>query len=119
MELRVEDHPEPIQELRRLVNLHRAYKHMNQGDDFMGAGNIEGALQEYGTAAGMAPEIEEMPFWHAVALADLGRMDEALPIFRQVFAKSADWATLVSRLPKSGLLRDDPEMMEQILAQVV
>jgi Flp pilus assembly protein TadD len=117
MDLRVEDHPEPIQELRRLVNLHRAYTHMNQGDDFIGAGNIKGALREYRTAAEIAPEMEEMPFWHAVALADLGRVDEALPIFRQVFAKSENWATLVSRLPKSGLLRDDPEMMERILAQ--
>lgn len=118
MELRVEDHPEPISELRRLVNLHRAYQHMNQGDELMGDGQTEEALREYRAAAGMAPEIKEMPFWHAVTLADIGRVDEALPIFRDVFAKNADWAKLVSRLPKAGLLRDDPEMMQRILALV-
>jgi hypothetical protein len=63
----------------------------------------------------MAPEIEELPFWHAVTLADLGRVDEALPIFRQVFAANADWATLVQRLPAAGLLRDDQQMMDRIL----
>ena len=114
MELRVEDHPEPIRELRRLVGLHRAYQHMNRGDDLLGAGEVEQALHEYGAAAGMAPEIEELPFWHAVTLADLGRVDEALPIFRDVFARNAAWATLLTRLPQAGLLRDDPEMMGRI-----
>jgi uncharacterized Ntn-hydrolase superfamily protein len=118
MELRVEDHPEPIHELRRLVDLHRAYQHMNQGDELMGDGQTEEALREYRAAAEMAPEIEEMPFWHAVTLADMGCVDEALPIFRDVFAKNADWAKLLSRLPKAGLLRDDPEMMQRILALV-
>jgi len=114
MELRVEDHPEPIRELRRLVGLHRAYQHMNRGDELLGAGEVEEALHEYRAAAGMAPEIEELPFWHAVTLADLGRVDEALPIFRDVFARNRDWATLLTRLPQAGLLRDDPEMMGRI-----
>ena len=115
MELRVEDHAEPIQELRRLVTLHRAYEHMNRGDDLLGADRVADALVEYRTAAQMAPEIEELPFWHAVTLADLGRVDEALPIFRQVFAVNADWATLVQRLPAAGLLRNDPDMMDRIV----
>ena len=117
MDLRVEDHPEPIPELRRLVNLHRAYEHMNRGDDLLGAGDTEGALHEYGAAAGMAPEIEELPFWHAVTLADIGRVEEALPIFHDVFARNKDWATLLPRLPQAGLLRGDPDMMRRILEQ--
>lgn len=116
MELRVEDHAEPIKELRRLVTLHRAYRHMNRGDEVLGAGKVEEALKEYRRAAQMAPEIEELPFWHAVTLADLGHVEEALPIFREVFAKSDNWATLVQRLPAAGLLRDDPEMMDRILS---
>ncbi|MCP4540974.1 MAG: DUF1028 domain-containing protein [Chloroflexi bacterium] len=119
MELRVEDHPEPIRELYRLVNLHRAYQRMNQGDELMGMGQTEKALQEYRAAAEMVPEIEEMPFWHAVTLADMGRVDEALPIFQTVFTKNADWAKLLPRLPKAGLLRDDSEMMRRILEQAV
>ncbi len=118
MNLRVEDHTQPIRELRRLVNLHHAYEHMNRGDELLGSGAVEEALHEYRAAAEQAPQSEEMPFWHAVTLADLGRIDEALPIFRDVFARNAGWAKLLTRLPKSGLLRDDAEMMKRILALV-
>ena len=118
MSLRVEDHPEPIRELRRLVHVHRAYQHMNRGDDRLGEGETEKALEEYRAAALMVPEIEELPFWQAVTLADLGRMGEALPIFEQVFRVNPAWADLLERLPPVGLLKDDPEMMQQILAMV-
>ena len=115
MDLRVEDHPEPIRELRRLVQIHRAYQHMNRGDERLGEGKVEEALEEYRAAAALAPHIEELPFWQAVTLADLGRLEEALPLFGRVFAVNPTWADLVRRLPASGLLRDDPEMMRRIL----
>lgn len=118
VDLRVEDHREPIRELRRLVQVHRAYQHMNRGDERLGEGRVEEALEEYRAAAGLAPEIEELPFWHAVTLADLGRVDEALPIFEQVFAVEPAWATLLQRLPGVELLRKDEEMMERILSLV-
>jgi len=116
MALRVEDHPQPIDELRRLVTLHRAYEHMNRGDELLGSGETEAALEAYATAADMAPEVVELPFWHAVTLADLGRVDEALAIFREIFAEDDNWAMLVRRLPEAGLLREDREMMERILS---
>lgn len=118
MDLRVEDHPEPIRELRRLIQLHRAYEFMNEGDERLGAGQIEQALEAYSAAAELAPHIEELPFWHAVTLADLGRLEEALPIFRRVFMVNPAWATLLERLPAAGLLREDPEMMARVLALV-
>jgi uncharacterized Ntn-hydrolase superfamily protein len=114
MELRVEDHREPIKELRRLVNIQRAYQHMNKGDDFIGKGQIEQALKAYSEADAMAPEMDELPFWHAIALVEMGRLEEALPIFKHVFEINPDWATLVQRLPAAGLLRNDPEMLARI-----
>lgn len=115
MELRVEDHPDPIVELRRLVDVHRAYELMNLGDQRLGAGKMAEALEAYRTAAELVPYIDELPFWQAVTLANTGRLDEALPIFRQVFSSNPDWAVLVRRLPVCGLLRDDAEMMQRIL----
>jgi uncharacterized Ntn-hydrolase superfamily protein len=117
MELRVEDHPEPIQELRRLVQVHKAYECMNLGDEHLAGGRVEDALQAYQTAARMAPDMDELPFWEAVTLADIGRLEDALPVFKRVFALNPDWAVLVQRLPTSGLLKDDPEMMRRILEQ--
>ncbi|MGB9879208.1 MAG: Zn-dependent protease, partial [Anaerolineae bacterium] len=66
-------------------------------------------------AAQMAPHIAELPFWHAVTLADLGRLDEALPIFREVFVRDPKLVLLLQRLPASGLLHADAETITRIL----
>jgi uncharacterized Ntn-hydrolase superfamily protein len=117
MDLRVEDHPTPIAELRRLVRLHRAYQRVNRGDELLGAQQVEDALREYGAASAMVPESIELPFWHAVALAGLGRIGEALPIFRDVFSRSPEWATLLERLPEAGLLDVSQDTLRRILAE--
>src|SRR5882762_10476777 len=113
-DLRVDDSSQPLQELRRLVTLQRAYNHMNAGDLAVEKKDNEGALREYGAAEKLVPDNAEMIYWHAVALVNMGRLDESLPLFRKVFAMDKNWATLTPRLPKSGLLPDDPKLMEQI-----
>ncbi|MBI5474135.1 MAG: DUF1028 domain-containing protein [Ignavibacteriae bacterium] len=116
MELRVEDHEEPLKELRRLVNVHRAYDHMNAGDLAVEHGDVDGALREYSAAEMMFPNNLEMKFWHATALVNAGRVKESLPIFREVFAKDSNWATLVPRLPASGTLNADEKTIQEILS---
>lgn len=116
-DLRVEDHPEPIAELRRLVQLQRAYHFMNRGDEMAGQARWNEALDEYRKGAELAPDIEELPYWVAVTLFTAGREDEALPIFREVFEKNADWIEVTRRLPAAGLLPDDPAAIRRILAQ--
>ncbi|MHC4413963.1 MAG: DUF1028 domain-containing protein [Planctomycetota bacterium] len=116
-DLRVEDHPNPVQELKRLVRLQRAYLHMNAGDEAMEKGELARAGRQYAAAEELAPEITEIPFWHAVTLAGSDRLDEALPIFQRVFAREPIWADLVPRLVSSGLLPDEPEMIEAIASQ--
>ena len=118
VDLRVEDHPHPVTELKRLLAVHRAYDWMNQGDEFLANREVEKALQAYRSAAELAPDMDELPFWHALTLAELDRMDEAAPIFKAVFQSNPNWAELVKRLPAAGLLKDDPELMQQILALV-
>jgi uncharacterized Ntn-hydrolase superfamily protein len=116
VDLRVEDHPEPLKELRRLVQLHRAYDHMNQGDLAVETGDAQAALREYGSAESMFPDNLEMKFWHAVALVNMGRAEESLPLFAAIFAKDKNWATLLPRLPKVDLLKTDQKTLEKILA---
>jgi uncharacterized Ntn-hydrolase superfamily protein len=114
-DLRVDDHAEPLKELRRLVTLQRAYNHMNAGDLAVEKKDHEGALREYGAAQRLVPTNAEMVFWHAVALVNMKRVDESLPLFKRAFAMDRNWATLVTRLPKSGLLPDDQEIIDRIL----
>ena len=115
-DLRVDDSPEPLQELRRLVRLQRAYNHMNAGDLAVEKKDNEGALREYSAAEKLVPDNAEMIYWHAVALVNMGRVDESLPLFRKVFAMDRNWITLTPRLPKSGLLPDDPKLIERIVS---
>jgi uncharacterized Ntn-hydrolase superfamily protein len=115
-ELRVDDSPQPLQELRRLVTLQRAYNHMNAGDLAVEKKDNEGALREYSAAEKLVPDNAEMIYWHAVALVNMGRVDESLPLFRKVFAMDRNWITLTPRLPKSGLLPDDPKVIERIVS---
>jgi uncharacterized Ntn-hydrolase superfamily protein len=115
-DLRVDDSPEPLKELRRLVRLQRAYNHMNAGDLAVEKKDNEAALREYGAAEKLVPDNAEMIYWHAVALVNMGRVDESLPLFRKVFAMDRNWITLTPRLPKSGLLPDDPEIIQKIVS---
>jgi uncharacterized Ntn-hydrolase superfamily protein len=115
-DLRVDDSPQPLVELRRLVRLQRAYNHMNAGDLAVEKKDNEGALREYGAAEKLVPNSAEMIYWHAVALVNMGRVEESLPLFRRVFAMDRNWITLTPRLPKSGLLPDDPKLIQRIVS---
>ena len=115
-DLRVDDSPEPLKELRRLVTLQRAYNHMNAGDLAVERNDAPGALREYSAAEKLVPGNAEMTYWHAVALVNMGKIDESLPLFRKVFTLDRNWVELTRRLPKSGLLPDDPKLMARLLA---
>ena len=117
-DLRVEDHPEPVQELRRLVHLARAYTHMNAGDEALTRNDVEGALREYAAAQKMVTDQQtngEMAFWHAVTLVGVNRFNEAIPLFRRAFTQDPNWRALVPRLPKAGALPDDAALIKRIV----
>ena len=116
MNLRIEDHPDPLRELRRLITVHRAYDCMNRGDERMAVGDLEGALAAYGEAAALLPENPEVKFWAAVTMIQAGRDKEALQYFEAVFRSDRKWRELVRRLPAAGLLPDDEKLVEKILS---
>jgi uncharacterized Ntn-hydrolase superfamily protein len=116
IDLRVEDLAEPLVELRRLLTMARAYNLMNEGDEHMTVNAIEEAVEAYAAAEALVPDSHEMMFWHAATLAGAGRVDESLPVFARAFALWPLWRELIPRLPASGLLPDDPELIEKILS---
>lgn len=116
IDLRVEDHATPLVEIRRLLTMARAYNLMNKGDELMTVNEVEQAVEAYAGAEALVPDSHEMIFWHAATLAGAGRVDESLPLFEKAFAMWPQWRELVQRLPASGLLPDDPELMAKILS---
>jgi uncharacterized Ntn-hydrolase superfamily protein len=123
-DLRVDDDPQPLEELRRLVTLARAYHHMNAGDLAIERKDNNAALREYGAAeklvAGkqsITPDRRaEILYWHAVALVNMGRVDKSLPLFKRAFALHAAWRQLTPRLSEAGLLPDNSKIIHRIEA---
>jgi len=116
VDIRVDDNPAPLPELRRLLKVQRAYEHMNNGDLAVEKNEMDSAMKEYSIAMKMFPENLEMKFWTAVALANKGMMNEALPMFKQIFKKDKNWKTLTPRLIPNGLLKVTDEQLKKILA---
>lgn len=116
IDLRVDDHPQAVSEISRVLKVHRAYEHMNNGDLAIEEGDVDKALEEYGQARNMFPSNIEMTYWTAVSLANVNRLDEALPLFKEVFSEDKNWVTLTKRITQNGILSVSDEDLEQILA---
>jgi uncharacterized Ntn-hydrolase superfamily protein len=116
VDLRVEDHEHPLRELRRVLRLHRAYEHMNRGDEAVAEGDMESALAEYAEAEALFPDHDEFVFWHAVTLVANQRVGEALPLFGRAFRMNPAWMLVVPRLVEVDQLPSTPGLVERILA---
>jgi len=116
IDLRVEDHEQPVKELSRLLKLHRAYKHMDKGDLAIEHSDMENALKEYDSALNLFPENLEMKFWTAVSLANNQKLKEASELFKTIFTIDNNWRLLTKRLPESGLLNLTKKELEDILS---
>ncbi len=116
VDLQIADHPNPLVEMRRLLKVHSAYEYMNRGDVAIENGDIDAALISYSEAEKLFPENEEMQYWHAVSLVNVGRLNDALPIFKNVFRKNPDWKELTPRIVQVGILRMSQSDLQKIIA---
>jgi uncharacterized Ntn-hydrolase superfamily protein len=99
--LRVEDHPEPLVELRRLCTLHDAYVLAGSGDAMVNEHRYEEAAGLYKQAAQLAPESTELLFWSGLGMAQLGDVDAGVRRLQRVIAQSPGWGQLLAQLPDS------------------
>ncbi len=114
-DVRVEDHDQPLDELRRLVRLRRAYFEMEAGDNAIVAGDEETALDRYSLAVSLMPENPEMLFWKAACLLNAGRVEDAHSLFIEVFDMVPAWRDMVRRLADTGFIEADTASVERIL----
>lgn len=117
IDLRVEDHPEPVKEIKRLLKVFRAYEHMNNGDLAVEKNDMKLAMEHYSAAMKMFPENLEMKYWPAVTLVNNNQLEEALPIFKEIFSIDDNWRKLTPRLTKVGMLNANEEILKKIIDQ--
>lgn len=116
-DLRVDDHPHPVEELKRLVSIRRAWLCFEQSNELAQAHRFEEALPLLKRAMELGPDITELAFQGASILFMAGQVPEALALLHRVFARESGFAELIPRLAAVGLLPNDPALIKLILDQ--
>lgn len=118
VDLRVEDHADPLGELRRLLLLSRVYRKLNEGDEFITKNDVARAVDAYGSATRMLPDAAtngEAVFWTGISLASAGKTEDAIPFLARAYAVHPAWAELMPRLARAGLLPNDAALQERLV----
>lgn len=105
-DLRVDDAPEPLAEIRRLVSIRRAYIHQRRAADASERADLETMEREYAAAERLVGENPEMRYWHAIALLGLGKNDDGIAMLSEIAARDRNWIELTLRLPSMKWLSD-------------
>lgn len=114
--LRVDDHPAPLEELRRLVVLKLAYDRLDIAEKLELAGDADGALREQRAALASHPENAEIAFWTAISLATAGEIDEARRTIAVALEAHPGWEQLLRRLAEDGFLEVPVEALAALLS---
>lgn len=120
IDLRVDDHAEPLVELRRLLTVQRAYDGWNAAEALLqnkesSDENATLAAARFAESPDLMPDNPEGVFWFGCALVNAGQLEAALPYFRRVFAVQPVWRELTPRLAAVGLLPENQEILRRIV----
>ena len=109
-DLRVDDHPEPLAELRRLATIKRGYElgFVKPDAPFE---DIDQGLLQIEDATGGNPE---MTYWAAIALTSMGRLEDGRRLLARANKVSPNWTELLRRLPAAG--NASQEIVDQLLS---
>ena len=98
IDLRVEDSPDPLPELRRLLNIRRSLQVQKQADAIAEAGDKKAAVRKRLEAIAIAPQLIEMRFWTGLSLAETGDLDEGCKLIAEAVNKDRRWLETIQRL---------------------
>jgi hypothetical protein len=115
VDLRVDDHPQPLPELRRLLELKGAYDRLEAAEELDLADDPDGALRERRAAIDAMPGNPEAAFWTAVSLGARGNLDDARPLLASATSADPGWAELLRRLGDRRLSDMTPELVDELL----
>jgi uncharacterized Ntn-hydrolase superfamily protein len=116
IDLRVDDHADPIGEIARLLALKREYDRMEHPDAIIGSADVAALEREHRRFSDLSGGNPELAFWLAVSLAGAGREDDARAVLQWCSEVSPTWPELLRRLPAAGLLTGEPDVVERLIA---
>ena len=115
VDLRLDDHPAPLPELRRLLTLQRAYDRLQAAEDMELEGDLDGSFAERTVAMASVPDNPEIAFWTAISLALHGRLEEGRAALAVALPADPGWAELLRRLGDQGLVEVTPKLAADLL----
>jgi uncharacterized Ntn-hydrolase superfamily protein len=114
MDVRIEDHADPVPELRRIVTLHLAYDLSDDEGEAAKAG--ADPADRYAQARQLAPDAYELVFWRGVELAAAGDVEGGRRELQIAFAADSRWRTTLQHLAAAGREGVTSELAELLLA---
>ncbi len=114
LDMRIEDHPDPVPELRRIVTMQLAYDLLDDEGDAARSGLP--AADRYAEARTMAPDAYELAFWRGVELATGGDVGAGRGELQIAFAADSRWRTTLEHLAAAGREGVTPELAAELLA---
>ena len=100
----MDDHPDPVPELRRLVNLYESYALVETEDEVTDA-------VRYAEARRRAPEAYELVFWMGIEHLRRGATEAARRELRIAFEADSRWHTTLQHLVDARWENLTPELV--------
>jgi uncharacterized Ntn-hydrolase superfamily protein len=115
LDVRVEDHADPVTELERLVHLHEVFRHFETGNDLASDGDLVQAVEELHRAGDLAPEDDQIAFFLGLSLVGTGQVDEGRQLLERAREANPRWAVYLRRLAEAGMFPNDPAFLDALM----
>ena len=115
LDLRIEDHSSPVQELARVLRLWRAYAHSELAEKLELENDLEGVMRECLAALEIQPGHPEFALWGAITMAGAGRFDDARRMVAVARSAGPGWSELLRRMVADGQVDLDEEAIAVLL----
>ncbi len=117
IDLRVENHADPLGELRRLVAYQEAYRLNGRAESAFMSGDVAAAEAAHARSMALAPGDVQLAFWSGLSMAGLGRFDEAKTLIGRAVAANPRYAAFLRRLPQAGVFPADDRLLAALLGE--
>jgi len=114
IDLRVEDHPNPIRELKRLLTLHRVYYLIDEGEEMLVRGEAEKAVSTIKKAIELNPNSDDAYLDLGMMYMKIGEKEKAINAFKEALRINPKMRVVVRQLPKVGLIEVDKAFFKKL-----
>ena len=116
VELRIEDHPDPVPELARLLRFQRGYEWVNRGDELLTDKKYDQALKAYEKGMGLVPEVLELKYWVGISMLQTREKERGIMMVREVFAKDSNYLSITRGIVKTQSPPISPEVARRLFS---